>query len=154
MMPWDTLGGSVSTPPPPLLMMLNRLCVMAMTMNRQMSTPHLFFDNSNPDRLLQLTAIDSLQNCIWACIYIRSCSTAPAAYVYAPRSLISAARGVYHIICPLRRPATADRRGSTTFLPANQRSACSRHLKQMARLHVHIFITTIGNSRTLHIALR
>jgi hypothetical protein len=34
---------SVST----LLMMLNRLCVMTMTMN-QMSTPHLFFDNSNP----------------------------------------------------------------------------------------------------------
>jgi hypothetical protein len=29
-------------------MMLNRLCVMAMTMNRQISTPHLFFDNSNP----------------------------------------------------------------------------------------------------------
>jgi hypothetical protein len=35
-------GGSVSTPPPPLLMMLNRLCVMAMTMNRQMSTPTYF----------------------------------------------------------------------------------------------------------------
>jgi hypothetical protein len=35
--------------PPPLLMMLNRLCVMTMTMNRQMSTPHLFFDNSNPE---------------------------------------------------------------------------------------------------------
>jgi hypothetical protein len=34
--------------PPPLLMMLNRLCAMAMTMNRQMSTPHLFFDNSKP----------------------------------------------------------------------------------------------------------
>jgi hypothetical protein len=29
-------------------MMLNRLCVMTMTMKRQMSTPHLFFDNSNP----------------------------------------------------------------------------------------------------------
>jgi hypothetical protein len=46
-MPWDTLG--VSFNPPPLLMMLNRLCVMTMTMNRQMSTPHLFFDNSNPE---------------------------------------------------------------------------------------------------------
>jgi hypothetical protein len=34
--------------PPPLLMMLNCLCVMTKTMNRQMSTPHLFFDNSNP----------------------------------------------------------------------------------------------------------
>jgi hypothetical protein len=45
-MPWDTLGGQFQ--PPPLLMILNRLCVMTMTMNRQMSTPHLFFDNSNP----------------------------------------------------------------------------------------------------------
>jgi hypothetical protein len=49
MMPWDNLGGQFQPPPPPLLMMLNRLCVMAVTMNRQMSTPHLFFDNSNPD---------------------------------------------------------------------------------------------------------
>jgi hypothetical protein len=49
-MPWDTLGGGSVSTPPPLLMMLNRLCVMTMTMNRQMlklSTPHLFFDNSN-----------------------------------------------------------------------------------------------------------
>jgi hypothetical protein len=29
--------------PPPLFMMLNRLCVMTMTMNRQMSTPLLIF---------------------------------------------------------------------------------------------------------------
>jgi hypothetical protein len=48
MMPWDTLGGQFQPPRWPLLMMLNRLCVMAMTMNRQMSTPHLFFYNSNP----------------------------------------------------------------------------------------------------------
>jgi hypothetical protein len=46
-MPWDTLGGQFQ-PLPPWLMMLNRLCVMTMTMNRQMSTLHLFFDNSNP----------------------------------------------------------------------------------------------------------
>jgi hypothetical protein len=52
-MPWDTLGGG-QFQPPPLLMMLNSLYVMTMTMNRQMlrhavklSTPHLFFDNSN-----------------------------------------------------------------------------------------------------------
>jgi hypothetical protein len=45
---WDTLGGQFQ--PPPLLMMLNRLCVMTMTINRHMSTPHLFFDNSNPGR--------------------------------------------------------------------------------------------------------
>jgi hypothetical protein len=32
-------------------MMLSRLCVM--TMNRQMSTPHLFFDNSNPGATYQ-----------------------------------------------------------------------------------------------------
>jgi hypothetical protein len=46
----DSLGypRGVSFNPPPLLMMLNRPCVMIMTMNRQMSTPHLFFDNSNP----------------------------------------------------------------------------------------------------------
>jgi hypothetical protein len=34
--------GSVSTPPP-LLMMLNCLCVMTMTMNRQVSTPPTYF---------------------------------------------------------------------------------------------------------------
>jgi hypothetical protein len=47
----DALGypGGVSFNPPPL-MMLSRLCVMTMTMNRQMSTPHLFFYNSNPAR--------------------------------------------------------------------------------------------------------
>jgi hypothetical protein len=45
-MPWDTLGGQFQ--PPPLLMMLNRLCVMAMTINRQMSTPHLFFNQIKP----------------------------------------------------------------------------------------------------------
>jgi hypothetical protein len=39
-MPWDTLG--VSFNPPLLLMMLNRLCVMTVTMNRQMSTPTYF----------------------------------------------------------------------------------------------------------------
>jgi hypothetical protein len=40
-MPWDTLGGQFQ--PPPLLMMLNRLYVMTMTMNRQMSTPPTYF---------------------------------------------------------------------------------------------------------------
>jgi hypothetical protein len=33
-------GGQLQ--PPPLIMMLNRLCVMTMTMNRQMSTPTYF----------------------------------------------------------------------------------------------------------------
>jgi hypothetical protein len=46
---WPGIPWGVSFNPPPLLMMLNRLCVMTMTMNRQMSTPHLFFDNSNPE---------------------------------------------------------------------------------------------------------
>jgi hypothetical protein len=43
-------GGGGQFQPPAVLMMLNCLCVMTMTINRQMSTPHLFFDNSNPGR--------------------------------------------------------------------------------------------------------
>jgi hypothetical protein len=46
--PPNKIPWGVSFNPPPLLMMLNRLCVMTMTMNRQMSIPHLLFDNSNP----------------------------------------------------------------------------------------------------------
>jgi hypothetical protein len=40
-------------------MMLNRLCVMAKTMNRQMSIPRLFFDNSNPADNINFLAEES-----------------------------------------------------------------------------------------------
>jgi hypothetical protein len=73
-MPWDTqVSWGISFNPPPLLMMLNCLCVMTVTMNRQMSTPHLFFDNSNPadrslsDPLAYISepVINENLSCIW-----------------------------------------------------------------------------------------
>jgi hypothetical protein len=55
-MPWDTPEGQFQ-PPPVVNDAESHLCAMTMTMNRQMSTPHLFFDNSN----------DVLRETHWEC---------------------------------------------------------------------------------------
>jgi hypothetical protein len=62
-MPWDTLGGQFQPHPPPLLMMLSRLCVMTMTMNRQMSTPTYFLTIQTLDRTLSYAT--EIRSCIF-----------------------------------------------------------------------------------------
>jgi hypothetical protein len=74
-------GGSVSTPPP-LLMMLNCLCVMTMTMNRQMSTPP-------PTYFLTIQTLVTARN-VSFCKYWRICHSVSLSFVlsYSPNPVL------------------------------------------------------------------